>query len=332
MSLCINPNCQNPENYENLMRCQSCGSELLLEGSYRVTRLLSDKGGFGNTYEVQDCNDNNSHKVLKVLKENKPKAVEQFKREAKVLNRLNHPGIPQAKDEFSFFPKNSQIPVYCLVMEKIEGENLSEWMEKRNNIPIREQRAINWLTQLANILHELHQQEPPLIHRDIKPSNIMLKPDGNLVLIDFGIAREITETYNQQLAENAVTNTYSYGYSPLEQIIGQAVPQSDFFALGRTFVYLLTGKHSHEICANYRDPNTDDDWNWHEESVKISALLANFIDGLMAKSINKRPANTQEILSKLAEIKETLYLTKEPTTKATSLHTINNTKKITDYS
>lgn len=56
MSLCINPNCQNSDNPDNLPRCQSCDSELLLEGRYRVTHLLSDKGGFGKTFEVIDRN------------------------------------------------------------------------------------------------------------------------------------------------------------------------------------------------------------------------------------------------------------------------------------
>ncbi|MEH2297540.1 MAG: 4-Cys prefix domain-containing protein [Nostoc sp.] len=66
MSLCINPNCQNPDNPDNLLRCQSCGSELLLEGRYRVTRLLSDQGGYGDIYEIRDRS--GIAKVLKVLR------------------------------------------------------------------------------------------------------------------------------------------------------------------------------------------------------------------------------------------------------------------------
>jgi WD40 repeat protein/predicted Ser/Thr protein kinase len=304
MSLCINPQCQNPDNPDNVnvMYCQSCGSYLLLEGRYRVMRLLGE-GGFAKTYEVRDRT--SIPKVLKVLTKNQSKAVEQFQREAKVLIRLNHPGIPQGEESFTFFPQNSQEPVDCLVMEKIEGENLQDWLKNRGDRPISERQAIDWLTQLANTLHEVHQQQ--LIHRDIKPSNIMLKPDGQLVLIDFGIAREITETYEQKLAAGQITATYTYGYAPLEQVIGRAVPQSDFFALGRTFVYLLTGKHPNEIGNNYRDPNTDDDWNWREAAPKVSDLLADFIDQLMARPIQKRPPNTQAILEQLVEIEQTLY-------------------------
>jgi serine/threonine protein kinase len=284
------------------MYCQSCGSYLLLEGRYRVMRLLGE-GGFAKTYEVSDRT--SIPKVLKVLTKNQSKAVEQFQREAQVLIRLNHPGIPQGEESFTFFPQNSQELVHCLVMEKIEGENLQEWLKNRGDRPISERQAIDWLTQLANTLHEVHQQQ--LIHRDIKPSNIMLKPDGQLVLIDFGIAREITETYEQKLAAGQITATYTYGYAPLEQVIGRAVPQSDFFALGRTFVYLLTGKHPNEIGNNYRDPNTDDDWNWREAAPKVSDLLADFIDQLMARPIQKRPPDTQAILEQLVEIEQTLY-------------------------
>ncbi len=168
-------------------------------------------------------------KVLKVLTKNQPKPVELFQREAQVLIRLNHPGIPQGEENFTFFPQNSQEAVHCLVMEKIEGENLQEWLKNRNNRPISEKLAIDWLTQLANTLHEVHQQQ--LIHRDIKPSNIMLNLEGQLVLIDFGIAREITETYEQKQAAGQGTRVVSDGYSPLEQVNGRAVPQSDFFCI-----------------------------------------------------------------------------------------------------
>jgi serine/threonine protein kinase len=84
MSLCINPHCQNPDNPDNVMYCQSCGSYLLLEGRYRVMRLLGE-GGFAKTYEVSDRA--NTLKVLKVLSNNELKAVELFQREAQVLTR-----------------------------------------------------------------------------------------------------------------------------------------------------------------------------------------------------------------------------------------------------
>lgn len=313
MSLCINPNCQNPDNPDNLLRCQSCGSELLLEGCYRVTRPIG-KGGFAKTFEV---NDSGKLKILKVLTLNQSKAVLLFQQEAEILKRLNHPGIPNAEEYFKFFPQNSQEPVHCLVMDKIDGENLYEWLEKRGNRPISEKQAVLWLIQLANILHEVHQQQ--FFHRDIKPSNIMLTADGQLVLIDFGIAREITRTYEKKQAAGQITKFVSDGYAPLEQINGHAVPQSDFFALGRTFFHLLTGKYPLDLMDDpYGDPYTAG-LNWRVEANQISPLLADFIDHLMMRPVKDRPANTQAILERLAEINDTLYpakLTKSESVKA----------------
>lgn len=152
MSLCLNRDCQNPQNPDHELFCQSCGCDLLLEGCYRVISPLGE-GGVGHTYKV--C-DNKTTKILKVLLKNDLKSVELFKREFKVLSQLNHPGIPRAEDYFTFSPENSQEPLHCLVMEKIEGLNLQEWLEKRGNRPISQKQAINWLNQLAQILHEVH--------------------------------------------------------------------------------------------------------------------------------------------------------------------------------
>ncbi|MHC5741403.1 MAG: protein kinase domain-containing protein [Nostoc sp.] len=323
MSLCINPNCQNTDNSDNLLHCQSCGSELLLEGCYRVTQLIG-QGGFAKTFEVSD---RGKLKILKVLILNQTKAVSLFQQEAEVLKRLNHPGIPNAEEYFKFFPQNSQEPVHCLVMDKIDGENLHEWLEKRGNRPISEKQAVLWLTQLANILHEVHQQQ--FFHRDIKPSNIMLTADGQLVLIDFGIAREITKTYEKNQAAGQITKFASDGYAPLEQINGHAVPQSDFFALGRTFVHLLTGKYPLELMDDpYGDPYTAG-LNWRDEANHISPLLADFIDHLMMRPVKDRPANTQVILESLVEINETLYPPKQAKPKLSNLQTALKLQKIT---
>jgi WD40 repeat protein/predicted Ser/Thr protein kinase len=329
MSLCINPQCQKPNNPDTLLRCQSCSSELLLEGRYRVMGLLG-KGGFAKTYEVSDRT--NLPKVLKVLIKNAPKPVEQFQREAQVLKQLNHPGIPQGEEYFTFLPQNSQEPVHCLVMEKIEGENLLEWLKNRGDRPISEKLAVDWLKQLANTLHNVHQQQ--LIHRDIKPSNIMLKPDGQLVLIDFGIAREITKTYEQKKAAGQVTRNVTDGYSPLEQVIGCAVLQSDLFALGRTFVHLLTGIPPVDLCDLYHhDMYTAELEDWRDKAPQISSVLGDFIDQLMARPIQERPADTQAILQQLAQIENTLYPQRLSTSHSSNSSPIINEQNISlEYS
>lgn len=292
MSLCINPNCSNPENSDNTLFCQSCGSELLLAGRYRVRRLLG-QGGFAKTFEAIH---NSAPKVLKVLTLNDPKAIELFQQEARVLQQLNRPGIPNGEEYLAFYPRNSQTPVHCLVMQYIEGMNLDEYIKERQLRPIDQKLAVEWLIQLVNILGEVHSQN--FFHRDIKPSNIMLQPDGQLALIDFGTVREITETVVN--SGGGVTKISSVGFTPPEQENGLAVKQSDFFALGRTFVYLLTGKMPN-------DPELYDSFNnklnWRSCTVDVSSELAGLIDELMAPAASGRPADTGVILQRLEDIK-----------------------------
>ncbi|WP_082650662.1 protein kinase domain-containing protein [Mastigocoleus testarum] len=298
MSLCINPHCSKPDNSDNILFCQSCGSELLLEGRYRATKLLG-RGGFGQTYEVSDAR-RNIPKVLKILINNQPKAVELFQREAEVLKTLNHPGIPKVEEDdyFVYLPRSQQ-PLHCLVMEKIEGMDLYRYLEKRDGRPINQKLAVQWLKEIVTILHLVHERK--YFHRDIKPPNIMLGAKGNLVLIDFGAARQATRTYYVAHQKGNVTGVISVGYTPSEQINGQAIPQSDFFALGRTFVFLLTGKEPN-------DPAIFDSYNdrvdWRDKVPEISPKFADLIDRMMARSPSQRPANTKEILQGLAEVEQ----------------------------
>jgi serine/threonine protein kinase len=298
MSLCINPVCSqpnHPDNDENRF-CQSCGSQLELIGRYRVLRLLSDKTGFGKIYEAYQ---QDTPKILKVLKEeltNDSKALALFQQEAKVLQQLNHPGIPQTEGYFPYQTRNNLI-LHCLVMEKIAGPNLEQWLKQQQNRPISEAQAIVWLKQLLEILDLVHNQQ--YLHRDIKPSNIMIRPDGQLVLIDFGTAREITRTY---LANSGgMTAISSSGYSPPEQMRGQAIPSSDFFALGRTFVFLLTGFPPEQLY----DPHLDI-LQWRHHANHVSPLLLDFIDWLISTEVTKRPSNAEDISRRLAVIEHQL--------------------------
>nr|WP_242039655.1 serine/threonine-protein kinase [Anabaena sphaerica] len=267
-----------------------------MQNRYRVLKQLG-QGGFGNTFEIDD---GGKTKVLKVLTENNPKAVELFQQEAKVLSQLNSAGIPKVEADgyFTVLPKNSSVPLHCLVMEKIEGVNLEQWMEFRNYQTISETQALNWLKQIVEILALVHAKK--YFHRDIKPQNIMLRPSGQLVLIDFGAVRQITTTI---LAGNSHTRIISQGYSPPEQQNGYSVQQSDFFALGRTFIFLLTGKEPQDKAIY--DPLTNE-LNWRKYAVNISPLLADLIDNLIAPTANQRPENTRVILQRLKEIEQGL--------------------------
>jgi serine/threonine protein kinase len=188
--------------------------------------------------------------------------------------------------------------MHCLVMEKISGIDLRKYMRRRDNRPISESLAIEWLNQAALILREVHQRQ--FFHRDIKPSNIMLNQDGQIVLIDFGAVREITETYLAKHSDGDVTGIHSPGYTAPEQLNGQAVLQSDFYALGRTFVYLLTGKKPNDMFDSATGR-----MNWRSHAPHVSSLLADLLDQMMAFAPNKRPTNADEILQRVQAINPT---------------------------
>jgi serine/threonine protein kinase len=299
MSYCINPKCQNPRNADSELFCLSCGSELLLQGRYRVVRHWQDRK-YTQLYEVIDTI--GTHPISKVLKVLKPtntlenKLVELFEREAKLLQELNHPGIPKGDGHFIFKARENPEPLHCLVMEKIEGNNLQEYIIERKNSPIGQELAVAWLIKLATIIDKVHEHQ--VIHRDIKPSNIMLKPNGSLVLIDFGTAREITDTYSEDFEEQEITRVCSTGYTAPEQLKGQAVLQSDFFSLGRTFVYLLSGEEPRKFTK---------DINWRQKT-QLSTDLVKFIDDIMAESPENRLQDTKIIIQRLAEIQENLLV------------------------
>ena len=295
---CINPQCQKPNNSNTYLFCQSCGSELLIDGRYRVLELLGE-GGFGLTYHVLDLD--SRPKVLKVLTDNHPKYVELFQQEAQVLEKMDHPGIPKIDlgGYFTYLSRDREEPMHCIVMEKIEGLNLEEYLEKRGNRPIQQKRALRWLAELSLILEQVHSLD--FFHRDIKPNNIMLRTNGSLVLIDFGTVRQLSKSYIDKQAAGLVTGIISSGYTPIEQMQGKAVKQSDFYALGGTMIFLLTGCNPFE----FYNPQTEK-IEWHDEVEKISPPFANLIDQMMAPLSAERPKTAREIFQKIIQIDPSL--------------------------
>jgi len=166
--------------------------------------------------------------VLKILQLDKipgtsrPKILSLFQQEAKVLKLLDHPGIPKGDRYFEFSPRNSQEPLHCLVMQKIEGVDLQEYLTQRGR-PIDGELAVEWMRRLTEILAQVHSHN--FFHRDIKPSNIMFQPSCELALIDFGTAREITGTYHVKRPMGMVTGIATFGYTAPEQLNGKAVLQ-----------------------------------------------------------------------------------------------------------
>jgi hypothetical protein len=232
-------------------------------------------------------------RVLKVLMETAPKALQLFEQEALVLERLKHPGIPKV-DKDSYFvvrignPPRRLLP--CLVMEKIEGQTLQDVL---NNHPqgCSEASVRDWLYQAVEILGELHRCG--IIHRDIKPSNLMLRAGtGQLVTIDFGGAKQLG---SMSVGRQSVsTRLVSPGYSPPEQITGDAVgPAADFYALGRTMVQLLTGQD----LADLEDPITGE-LQWRRW-VAVTPELGQLLSDMVRLDPQQRPKTADEIIWRL---------------------------------
>jgi serine/threonine protein kinase len=274
-----------------------------LDGRYRTISELGH-GGFGTAYEAIDFN----HRpwVLKVLTDNHPKYVELFQQEAEILGILNHSGIPKIDLDgyFTYFPRGQEEPLHCLVMEKIEGLNLAEYIKQRGDRPIKPKRALRWLAELTLILEQIHQHN--FFHRDIKPSNIMLKANGCLVMIDFGTVREITQSYINKKAAGEITGVVTHGYTPIEQMRGKAVFQSDFYALGGTMIFLLTAQNP---CNFYN--YLEDRFDWHQAATDVPFKFAKLIDRMVAFSPANRPASAREMFNEIITIDPSLQILDE---------------------
>lgn len=203
----------------------------VIDGKYEVLREIG-RGGMSVVYLAMDTHLNKQWAVKEIRKKGSGKndeiVVNSLLAEANMMKRLDHPSLPRIVDII-----DNGVTIY-VVMDYIEGESLDKILLEYGAQP--EEKVINWAMQIADALAYLHSQKPPIIYRDMKPANVMLKPEGNIKIIDFGIAREYKE---QNLADTTVLGTK--GYAPPEQYSGQTDPRSDIFALGMTMHHLLTG-------------------------------------------------------------------------------------------
>jgi hypothetical protein len=292
---CINPDCARPypQPWDSKF-CNSCGTSLRLNNRYIPINKLGS-GGFAVLYTVWDLQ-TQTERVLKVLMETAPKALELFEQEASVLMSLRHSGVPRVEaDGFFYFHLGSSAErrLPCIVMEKINGPTLQDILEQHPQ-GCSEESILNWLHQSLDILDELHRRQ--IIHRDLKPSNLMLRQQtGQLVAIDFGGAKQIGLIRRGQ--EVSSTRLVSPGYSPPEQIAGGGVgPATDFYALGRTMIHLLTG----EYPADLEDPVTGE-LRWRNR-VRVSPYLADVLDEMVQSDVQKRPATASQIQARLTGV------------------------------
>ncbi len=203
----------------------------VIDDKYEILKEIG-RGGMSVVYLAMDQRLNKQWAVKEIRKKGSGKndeiVVNSLLAEANMMKRLDHPALPRIVD---IIDNGSTIYV---IMDYIEGESLDKVLNEYGAQP--EELVVGWAKQLCDALSYLHAQKPPIIYRDMKPANVMLKPEGNIKIIDFGIAREYKE---QQLADTTVLGTK--GYAPPEQYSGQTDARSDIFALGMTMHHLLTG-------------------------------------------------------------------------------------------
>lgn len=203
----------------------------VIDGKYEILKEIG-RGGMSVVYLAMDKHLNKQWAVKEIRKKGSGKndeiVVNSLLAEANMMKKLDHPALPRIVDII-----DNGVTIY-VVMDYIEGESLDKILNEYGAQP--EELVVNWAKQLCDALSYLHSQKPPIIYRDMKPANVMLKPEGNIKIIDFGIAREYKE---QNLADTTVLGTK--GYAPPEQYSGQTDPRSDIFALGMTMHHLLTG-------------------------------------------------------------------------------------------
>lgn len=207
----------------------------VIDDKYEILKLVG-RGGMSKVYLAMDKRLNKQWAVKEIEKRakdgNNEVVIQSAIAEANLIKQLDHPAIVRIVDIID----NGNV-IY-IIEDYIEGETLSTILEE--NGPQPQEAVIDWAKQICEALEYLHTRKPPIIYRDMKPGNVMLKPDGNIKVIDFGIAREYKD---KSLADTVSLGTK--GYAAPEQFGGQGQTdaRTDIYCLGVTLYHLLTGQN-----------------------------------------------------------------------------------------
>lgn len=244
----------------------------------------------GTVFLAEDRHENNATRVVKQLIHRtsgddgeRQEAVRLFLREAEILMKLNHDGIVKIHDHHA-----SEDGKYFLVMDYVPGRNLE--MIINTNGPLTDDLVVRIGIQCAEVLEYLHAQKDPIIYRDLKPSNLMLTPDGRVIFIDFGIARQF-------MPKEAATRVVTAGYSPPEQYFGRQDTRSDIYSLGATMSHLLTGVRPKPLTS----------CNPISSNASIRRSLNDLIVRMTAHEVEDRPASAQAVRFALYKIYQEIH-------------------------
>lgn len=250
----------------------------VVDGKYKILNVVG-KGGMSVVYLAMNERANKQWAIKEVRKDgmqNFEVVKQNLVVETDLLKRLNHPHLPSIIDVID------GDGTFLIVMDYIEGNPLSKAL--KNSGAQSQDDVIEWAKQLCDVLGYLHSRKPPIIYRDMKPSNVMLKPDGNVMLIDFGTAREFK---SNSVADTTCLGTQ--GYAAPEQFggHGQTDARTDIYCLGATMYHLVTG-HNPAVYPYEMYPIRQ--WN---------PLLSSGLEEIILKCTQKNPDDRYQSCAEL---------------------------------
>ncbi|HJQ67608.1 MAG TPA: protein kinase [Blastocatellia bacterium] len=269
--------------------------DTLLQNRYRVVRLLAE-GGMGAVYEAVDERLGNVVALKKTFfSDDQMRSA--FEREARLLARLRHAALPVVSDHFT--EGDGQF----LVMQFIPGDDLEEMLTRRGE-PFPPEEALRWADQLLDALDYLHTQQPPIIHRDIKPQNLKLAGRGQVVLLDFGLAKGDASQSTRLTSAKSIFG-YTPHYAPIEQIQGSGTDhRSDLYSLAATLYHLMTGvvppgalQRLSAVAGNDPDPMQPA----NALNPKINPSVSHVLKWATEIKSDRRPASAQVMRKALSD-------------------------------
>jgi serine/threonine-protein kinase len=251
----------------------------VLNGRYEIVRRIGG-GGMGAVYLAKDRNLGDAPRAVKEMVESHldpsqhEKAIGDFKRESLLLTALEHPSIPTIYDYFY----DDALSRFYLVMKYISGGDLASRLRAAVGGRLDEKTVTDWGMQVADVLDYLHSRPKPIIYRDLKPANLMIDGNtGRVMLIDFGIARWVTQQ------EKGVTAVGTMGYAPPELFSGRVQPASDVYSLGATMFHLLTGSDPQD------NPLLIFDFTKNPRPRQITPSLSSEMEMILMRAVEYRP-------------------------------------------
>ena len=245
----------------------------------------------GYVYEAVDQRVNCIVALKETMTSDTAESRSAFEREAALLANLRHRGLPKVMDYFSENEGD------FLVMEFIPGKDLAELLDERGGA-FPQSKVLRWAEEILSILSYLHSREPPILHRDIKPSNLKLSEDGELFLLDFGLAKGALGQMPTLVTSRSVRG-YTAVYAPVEQILGQGTdPRSDLYSVGATLYHLLTGMPPVEAPTRFHaveDEKPDPLKPIQDLNPSVSPDVASIVLNAMSLSRRQRPASASEM-------------------------------------